>query len=97
MAEKLYVGDIGTVITCEVSADITGYSAALIKYKKPDDTTGSFTATVSNATTGTLTYTLVSGDLDQAGDWTFWADITMTSTDHWTGDAVTKTVYAAGT
>lgn len=73
----MIVGATDQVITVNVEKDITGYSTALIKYIKPNKATGQFTATVTNPTSGILTYSIQSAsNIDMSGDWVFWAYIT---------------------
>ena len=62
---KIYIGDIGTVFTVDCGTDITGASVKKLKIRKPDATLVEWSASVVN--TNYLRYTLVSGDLDQAG------------------------------
>jgi hypothetical protein len=73
----MIVGATDQIITVNVEKDITGYSTALIKYIKPNKTTGQFTATVTSATNGVLVYEIQNAsDINLAGDWVFWAYIT---------------------
>ena len=76
----MIVGATDQVITVNVDKDITGYSTALIKYIKPNKTTGQFTATVTSAVNGVLSYPIQSAsNIDIAGDWVFWAHITYSN------------------
>ena len=58
------------------SSDHAALSAQIIKFIKPDETTGSFAATA-----GTAPYiyydTVNASDLDQAGTWIMWAYCTF--------------------
>ena len=68
---KHYIGEVGTDIVLDTGITITGATAIKIKYQKPDGTTGEWTAS-KNGTTK-VQYTLLTGNIDQAGVWTFQA------------------------
>lgn len=70
MAGKVYTGDVGTVVLLDSQSDITAMTTTQIRYKKPDGTIGTWTASITATTK--LTYTTTVGDWDQAGTWTFW-------------------------
>lgn len=75
---KIFVGQSALRFEADTNVDITGASATLIKYKKPDDTTGSFTATISDAENGIIYYDVVNTtEIDQAGSWYMWAHVTF--------------------
>lgn len=75
---KIYVGQTALKIEALTYTDLTDATAQVIKYKKPDATLGSFIATITDAKAGIIEYDVTSADdLDQAGEWTFWAYITF--------------------
>ena len=75
--EMIFKGQTALNITVTVGVDITGAVCA-VKYRKPDGTTGSLPATISNAESGIIVATPEnSGVLDQAGRWAFWGYITF--------------------
>ena len=92
MAQKLYVGDTGTVITLDCGQDISGATARSIEVRKPDGSTGSWSATASG--TNSIRYTTAGGTLDQAGQWVLQAKVTLSS-GVWLGASVNVVVYAA--
>ena len=66
-----YVGEIGTSFIIDCEEDISDSTAYSIKYKKPNGTTGIWTAvlhTISGAT-NYLLHAVASGDFDQAGQY----------------------------
>ena len=75
MAQEIHKDDVGTkfVVKIQDGNDIVDLSAATQKqilFLKPS--TGTITGTASFLTDGTdgiLTYTAVTGDLDETGDW----------------------------
>lgn len=77
---KIYVGDVGTVITLDVGEDVSTATTMDIVYKKPDGTTGTWNATLSGTTK--IQYTTVSGDIDESGKWYVHAYIVLPS---WSG------------
>lgn len=79
-----------------VDADITGQSTSVIKYEKPDTTTGQFTATVVTENPGRMYYDVQETENDQNGDWKFWAYVTMGNGDILIGTPQTVTIYQEG-
>ena len=93
---KVYVGQTAVTITATVSQDVTG-ATCLIKYKKPDFTTGSFAATIITAATGVISYTVANiTDLDQGGRWYFWGYVTFTDGTVAAGEPYVRTIYTEG-
>ena len=93
---KIYVGQTALTLTATVDQDVTG-ATCLIKYKKPDGTTGSFSATIVTAATGEIKYVVTSSsDIDQAGRWTFWGYVTFADTKVAAGESYKLMVYAEG-
>ena len=73
---KIYVGQTKLVINVDVKSDISGASA-ILKYCKPDGTTGSFSASITDASEGLISYEIASvNDLDQQGRYSMWAYVT---------------------
>jgi hypothetical protein len=77
MANKYYVGQTWLRIELTTGVNLTGATSPLIKYKKPSGTNGQFVASIDDAVNGVLSYEFTSGDLDEAGTWTFWAHVTI--------------------
>lgn len=90
MSNKIYVGDIGTEILLDAVEDISTQTKLEIKYKKPDGTTGAWSASLDDTTKAK--YATVANDLDQAGVWTFQIYVEMPS---WSGlgESVSVVVY----
>jgi hypothetical protein len=91
MADKMYVGDIGTIIRVDTEADLTNSTTRQIKVKKPDGTTADWTATLYDTTK--IQYTIQSGDFDQAGNYQAHAYVILPS-GTWRGEHFTFQVYA---
>lgn len=93
---KIYVGQTALIITATVKQNITGATCA-IRYKKPNKATGSFAATITDATNGVITYTVTSAnDIDMAGVWTFWAYVIFSDGREAAGESVTRKIYEEG-
>ena len=67
MANKIYKGDIGTEILLDTGTNILAASTHDIKYEKPDNTVGTWTATIKDTTK--VSYIIQSDDLDQIGEY----------------------------
>jgi hypothetical protein len=77
---KIFKGQTALKIEVLTGTDLTLATDQEIKFIKPSGATGSFAATVSDATGGIIYYDVDSADdLDQSGEWTFWAYITFPS------------------
>jgi len=73
---KVYIGQTKLKLEVFLNTDITG-ATAILKYKKPNNTTGNFPLTITNATTGTAEYEAQNAtDFDVVGTWVFWAYVT---------------------
>jgi hypothetical protein len=75
MASQMHVNDVGntlvgTVLDDGEVVDISSATSIEMILKKPDQTTVTKTAVFStNGTDGQMAYTVVSGDLDQSGNY----------------------------
>jgi len=93
---RIFKGQDKINLVVSVSIDITGATTSLIKYIKPSGDTGSFTATVTDIPTGELTYDVQPDDLDQYGNWIFWAHITYSDDQVSVGEPTRIHVYKEG-
>lgn len=80
MADKIYVGDVGTVITVDCGENISAATVMELKVEKPGGATITWTASLYG--TDYLRYTIQSGDLDESGTWKIQASVTLPS---WSG------------
>jgi hypothetical protein len=71
-----YLNDTGTLISIDLQEDLSTYAVLIIKYKKPDETTGEWPAVLNGL--GTVTYTTEYGDLDMVGTWYVQVYVEMT-------------------
>lgn len=94
---KIYSGQSALTIRLTTNQDITGASAVLIKYKKPSGVTGYWTAAITTAATGVISYTMAdTSQLDETGKWTFWAHVTFSDGKVAPGEPIEKWVYDEG-
>jgi hypothetical protein len=56
---------------------LEGIISAVIKYRKPDGSTGEFAAGVGDGAKGVIFHECIEGELDMAGWWALWAFITF--------------------
>jgi len=66
----IYKGVIGAKLIVDVTGDISSGTVFKIYYRKPDGTTGSWTATKESNNTSISYTTTLASDLDQVGKWT---------------------------
>jgi hypothetical protein len=76
---QVFVGQTDLLIKMFVDRNIVGATVTRIAYRNPKGVEGFFNATVENATTGILVYPAINNELNVAGTWTFWAEITLAS------------------
>lgn len=75
---KIYIGQTALRMYYSCSADITGYTTTVINVQKPLGTTTTWTATVSDASTGALYYDIATTTvLDEAGKYRMQPKITF--------------------
>ena len=93
MSNKVYLGDIGTILRLDTNVDLTDVLVTKIKAMKPDGTTVvEYDAEVHGTTE--VQYIFALGDIDQTGVWLVQAYIEIND---WKGLGETAefTVYPA--
>jgi hypothetical protein len=73
---NVYKPDIGTVISLNTGQVITGGTSLSIEVKKPSGATASWAGSIG-ADTKSVEHTIVSNDLDEAGDYILQAKLTL--------------------
>jgi len=94
MTSKVYVGDLGTVVTLDCGTNVSAATVRRILYTKPTGVTGAWTATASGTDSIAYTTAGVTSDWDVAGTWLLQAEVT-TAGGKWLGETVELRVYAA--
>lgn len=83
--ETISLGDIGTDFQITVTeggsaVDVSGASTLQIEFTKPDGTVETQTASLVNTgTDGLIRYITSSGDIDQAGTWSYRGKVTFSA------------------
>ena len=95
--DKIHVNDIGTNLRVTVEddgavVDLTGHTALVYKFTKPDSTTLYKSGTAYVAASGIMNYTTVDGDLDQKGIWFLQCYVEIPS-GNWHTNKATFTVH----
>ena len=72
---RIYKDQSDLLITVTTHTNLSEAEECLIKFRKPDKTTGYFTAAISDVEDGIITYEVQEGDIDLSGWWKFWAHI----------------------
>jgi len=81
-----HVGDIGTIISYRSKTDLSIADVLILKYRKPDKTTGQWVGVLYDTYGAKFETTLVT-DLDQSGKW----DLQLyAETPSWKGHAEIK-------
>lgn len=88
-------GQTALKIILDTGQDITG-ATALIKYQKPDGTTGSWVATTESSTAGTISISATTGNIDQSGKWALWSYVTFADGTIAPGESVLREFYTEG-
>ncbi len=89
---KVYLGDVGTVITLDCGQNISAATGLAILARKPSGEIVTWTA-VASGTNG-LSYTTVAGAIDETGTWKLQALVTFASS-VFRGETANLPVYAA--
>ena len=97
---EIHVGDIGTIFEATIYVepktvlDISAATTKTIMFQKPDGTVTTNTAGfLTDGSDGKVTYTIVTDDLDQIGDWG-WQVRLIFPTGTWSANIKSFKVYA---
>jgi len=93
---KIYLNQSSLRIQLTTNVDITGATVTQIKYKKPSDATGSWTAQVEAVGDGIIYYDLTGTELDETGTWVLWAYVTFADARSAPGEPVNVIVHTEG-
>jgi hypothetical protein len=93
---RIYRGQSALRITLKTFTNLEGYESAVIKFRKPDGSCGSFAAGVGDEERGVIFHECIEGELDKAGWWTFWAYITFGDERTAAGEAAKVFVWQEG-
>jgi hypothetical protein len=72
---RVFKGQSALRLTVKTFTNLEGIISALIKYRKPDGSTGEFPAGVGDEVKGVIFHECIEHEIDLAGWWVFWAFI----------------------
>jgi hypothetical protein len=72
---RIFKGQSALRIMVKTFTDLEGIVSAVIKYRKPDGSTGELSAGVGDTAKGVIFHECIEGEIDMAGWWSFWAFI----------------------
>ena len=93
---RVYKGQSALHITVKTFTDLEGIISAVIKYRKPDGSTGEFPAGVGDEAKGIIFHECIEGEIDLAGWWVFWAFITFADGRTAAGEAAKVFIWNEG-
>jgi hypothetical protein len=64
-------------ITVKTFCDLDGVVSTVIRFCKPDGSTGEFAAAVRDTADGVIFHECIEGEIDASGWWAFWAFVTF--------------------
>jgi hypothetical protein len=93
---RVYLGQSALRITVKTFTDLEGIKSAVIKYQKPDGSSGEFAAGVGNTAKGVIFHECIEGEIDLAGWWVLWAFVTFGDGRTAAGEAAKVFVWEEG-
>lgn len=93
---KVYVNQTFLTVTLETKQNLENAQQTLIKYRKPSGLSGQFNASVVDADKGILQHKFTEGQLNESGQWTFWAYVVFQNGDCAAGEPSGIYVYEEG-
>jgi hypothetical protein len=93
---KVFKGQSSLRITVKTFIDLEDIFSAVIKYRKPNGTTGEFTAAVGDVDNGVIFHECIEGEIDTSGWWMFWAFVTFADGRTAAGEAAKVFVWSEG-
>ena len=94
---NIYVGQSALRISARTGTALSDVETCEIRYEKPDGTRGAWTAFVSDANRGVISYELLGNELDLPGWWKFWVFVVFIDLRRSFGSAVPVYVREEGT
>jgi len=93
---KIFRGQSALRITVRTFIDLEGITSAVIKYRKPNGSTGEFVAAVGDPANGVIFHECIEGELDASGWWVFWAFVMFADGRTAAGEAAKVYVWEEG-
>jgi hypothetical protein len=93
---KIFKGQSALRITLKTFTDLEDILSAVIRYIKPDGSSGEFAAGVGDIAKGIIFHECIEGEIDCSGWWVFWAFITFADGRTAAGEAAKVYVWNEG-
>jgi hypothetical protein len=93
---RIFVGQSALRIILKTFIDLENIVSAVIRFVKPDGSSGEFTAGVSDMANGIIFHECIEGELDQSGWWVFWAYVVFADGRAAPGESVKVFVWNEG-
>ena len=93
---KIFRGQTALRITLKTFTDLEGVISAIIKYIKPNGSTGEYAAAIGDTAKGVIFHECIEGDLDVSGWWSFWAFVTFADGRTAAGEAAKVFIWNEG-
>ena len=94
---RVHVNQTALQIIRTLGVDITGATSVKLKYIKPSQEAGEWTASVDDAATGQISYTVPDAQtIDQYGTWKIWGWVQFANGTVAAGEATILHVYQEG-
>jgi len=94
---NIYKGQSALRISGRTGTALADVSSCEMRYEKPDGTRGIWSAFVSNAERGVVSYDLLGNELDMSGWWRFWIFVIFDDERSAFGDAERVFIHEEGT
>lgn len=93
---KIYIHQTALRVILTTGANLTD-ATCKIAYQKPNGEEGSWPAVIDDATKGIIYYDIASAqDLDMAGRWKFWAEVTFANGTWAVGESAVENIHKPG-
>lgn len=94
---KIYVGQTALRMNFSCSADITGYTTTVINVWKSNGSTATWTATVSDASTGAMYFDIpTTTTLNVSGKWRLQPEVIFSDDTVGYGETAIQMIYSLG-
>jgi len=93
---KIFKDQTALRITLNTFTDLEDAVSAVIKFYKPDGSTGEFAAAVKDVEKGIIIHEVIEGEIDVSGWWSFWAFVTFEDGRTAAGEAAKVYVWEQG-
>ena len=93
---RIFKGQSALRITLKTFTDLEDAISAVIRYIKPNGSTGEYSAAVGDMAKGVICHECIEGEIDVSGWWVFWAFITFADGRTAAGEAAKVYVWKTG-